>query len=77
MAPEADGGVDALSERIRDAVALQNREEPSVDFPITLAIGSAHWEPDSEHSIDEALHTADQRMYEDKTRGKTAPPSQK
>jgi len=66
--PETDGGIDALLGRIRKAVAQQNRENPLVKFPITLAIGSAHWEPNSERSLNEALHDADQRMYEDKTR---------
>jgi len=65
--PETDGGIDALLGRIREAMARQNRENPIVEFPITLAIGNAHWSPGSERSLDETLHDADQRMYEDKS----------
>ena len=64
--PETDDGIDVLLGRIRGAVARQNRENPLIEFPITLAIGSAHWEPGSERSLNESLHDADQRMYEDK-----------
>jgi len=64
--PETDDGIDVLLGRIREAVARQNRENPLIEFPITLAIGSAHWDPGSERSLDEAVRDADQRMYEDK-----------
>jgi len=52
--------------RIREAVARQNWENPLIEFLITLAIGSAHWDPGSERLLDEAVRDADQRMYEDK-----------
>lgn len=64
--PETHGGIDALLGRIHSAVARQNRENPLIEFPITLAIGNAHWHPGSERSLDETLHDADQRMYEAK-----------
>ena len=65
--PETNGGIDALLSRIREALTRQNREDALLEFPITLAIGSAHWVPGSERSLDETLHDADQRMYKDKT----------
>ena len=64
--PETDGETELVKERILAEVARRNKENPLLDFPITLAIGSVHWSPDSGKSMEEALAEADTLMYEDK-----------
>lgn len=66
--PETSGDTDALVQRIHNAVAKRNKENPLIKFPITLAIGKSCWRPESAETIETILHKADQRMYEDKKR---------
>jgi diguanylate cyclase (GGDEF)-like protein len=66
--PETNGDTDALVQRIHNAVAKRNKENPLIKFPITLAIGKSCWRPESAETIETILHKADQRMYEDKKR---------
>jgi len=49
-------------------VDRRNRESLVFDFPVILAMGSAHWEPQSGESIESALAVADEQMYEIKKR---------
>jgi len=64
--PETDGETDLVKKRILAEVALRNKTNPLQDFPVTLAIGSVHWSPDGETSMEEALAEADRLMYENK-----------
>jgi len=43
-----------------------------LEFPIAVAIGAAHWDPESGESIERVLNRADQAMYEEKR--KSSPP---
>ncbi len=66
--PETDGETDAVKQRILRRVAGLNEMNELVDFPLTLSIGTAFWEPQGDESVEEALGEADRRMYEDKRR---------
>ncbi len=70
--PETDGETAVVKTRILDEVARRNEANPLLDFPVTLAIGTYHWSPESGQTIDQALAEADRLMYEDK-RGAAAP----
>jgi len=59
---------DAARDRILAEVDRRNRESLVFDFPVILAMGSAHWEPQSGESIESALAVADEQMYEIKKR---------
>jgi len=65
---ETDGETGVVCDRIRaEAVALSNAA-PSCDAPVTLAIGTAHWLPQSGVTIESVLSRADRAMYEEKAR---------
>jgi len=66
--PETDGETEAVSQRIRAAVAKRNEEDPLIAFPITLAVGTEHWRPDMPQSLESILSRVDRRMYTDKRR---------
>ena len=63
---EINGELQMITKRIQQAVAQRNKENPLLDFPVTLSIGAAHWEPKSDLTIEQVLAKADQRMYEEK-----------
>jgi diguanylate cyclase (GGDEF)-like protein/PAS domain S-box-containing protein len=64
--PETDGETEVVKGRILAEVAKRNETNPLLEFPVTLAIGTVHWSPDSGQSVDQALEEADRKMYEDK-----------
>ena len=64
--PETNGETEAVRDRIQKAVSRRNQTNELVDFPVTIAVGTAHWEPRSGRTIEELLGEADARMYEDK-----------
>jgi diguanylate cyclase (GGDEF)-like protein len=65
--PETDGETRIVEARILEALTRWNTVNPlSLPFPLDLAIGAAHWLPQSDLSIEEALAEADRRMYERK-----------
>ncbi len=66
--PETDGKAEVAVERIHATVARRNAENPLLEFPVTLAIGVDHWQPDDPRPIENVLSEADRRMYEDKTK---------
>ena len=47
---------------------MNKREIETLDFPISISIGSAVWDPRESASMEEIQNLADQRMYEDKRR---------
>ncbi len=68
MMPETDGGVEATVNRLKDELASWNEQTDLLDFPLTLAMGIAHWAPEQDRDVESALKEADTRMYEDKGR---------
>ena len=70
--PETDGKLEVIRERIQQAVARTNKENSSLDFPVTLSIGAAHWQPEDDLPIEQVLASADERMYEEKGKKSTS-----
>jgi len=66
--PETDGEAEVVKERILEEIAERNRTNPLLDFPVTLASGSAHWSSGSGQTMEQILAEADRLMYEDKRR---------
>jgi diguanylate cyclase (GGDEF)-like protein len=63
---ETDGDADTVKQRITKTVTPHNKKNRWVDFPVTLSIGSAYWDPQGSQSVDEILIEADRQMYEEK-----------
>jgi len=66
--PETDGRTAALRHRIETAISVSNGSGDLLPFPVTLSIGSAHWQPDADRPLEAVLAEADARMYERKRR---------
>ena len=64
--PETDGETDTVRQRILERAARLNETNELVDFPLTLSVGTAFWDPQGDESVQDALGAADRRMYEDK-----------
>jgi diguanylate cyclase (GGDEF)-like protein/PAS domain S-box-containing protein len=64
--PETNGETEICRDRIAEEMASTNRFGHLVDFPVSLSIGCAHWNPDDPRTIDRILGDADKRMYEAK-----------
>jgi len=71
--PETNGETDIVRDRILAEVAARNRTNPLLDFPVTLAIGSAHWSSASGQTMEQILAETDKLMYEDKRKSPPAP----
>ena len=67
MMPETEK-VESTVNRIEEELKVWNEESDLLDFPLTLAKGSARWNPDQERGAEEALKEADKKMYEEKDR---------
>jgi len=72
--PEADLALQTVRQRIIEEVARRNAARRDFDFPVTLSIGSAQWDPASDRSVEEVLSEADERMYASK-RGEPEQPT--
>jgi len=70
--PETNGETDLVKERILVEVGERNRTNPLLDFPVTLAIGSAHWSSGNGQTMEQVLAESDRLMYEDKLRLSTS-----
>ncbi|MEF8799081.1 MAG: diguanylate cyclase, partial [Candidatus Bipolaricaulota bacterium] len=68
MLPETNGGSKHTANRLRNEIDRWNNESDLLDFTLTLAIGSSHWNPDQGRDVEEALKEADKKMYESKER---------
>ncbi|MBS3765528.1 PAS domain S-box protein [Candidatus Bipolaricaulota bacterium] len=66
MMPETDGEAGYVVSRIKDELKKWNQEHDMLDFPLTVAVGLAHWSPDQDSDVEDALEEADKKMYEDK-----------
>jgi diguanylate cyclase (GGDEF)-like protein len=71
--PETNGETDVVKGRILEEVARRNKANPLLEFPVTLAIGSAHWSPGSGQTMEQVLADTDRLMYEDKRKNPPAP----
>jgi diguanylate cyclase (GGDEF)-like protein/PAS domain S-box-containing protein len=65
---ETDGETETVQERILEEVTQRNKINLIFDFPVTLSIGSAHWSPGDERTVEEILAEADDKMYVEKQR---------
>jgi diguanylate cyclase (GGDEF)-like protein len=63
---ETDGEATIVKQRIAKNFSFRNKNDSRLDFPITLSIGSAYWDPKDPQPMEEILNEADRRMYEDK-----------
>lgn len=72
--PETNGETEIARDRINDAMAKTERFTGIVDFPVTLSIGCAHWDPQDPRTIDRILSDADQEMYRVKRAGREQAP---
>jgi len=66
---ETNGEAKAIKQRILEGLARQNEKNKLLDFPVTLSIGDAYWNPGTSESIEAVLARADKRMYEEKKTG--------
>ena len=65
MFPETDGEADVARARILAALDELNAGS-RFSFSLILALGSAHWDPNSEYTVEQTRALADERMYEHK-----------
>ena len=72
--PETDGETEVCRDRIHAAMASSERVSRVVDFPVSLSIGCAHWDPEDPRTIDRILNDADRKMYEAKRAGRDGIP---
>jgi len=69
--PETNGETEIIKTRIIDGLVRWNTENPELlPFPLTLAVGEAHWMPGSGQSIEQVLADVDRLMYEDKRKSR-------
>jgi diguanylate cyclase (GGDEF)-like protein len=73
LMPEGEEDVEVVVERLHDEIRAWSDADDAVDFPITLAIGPARYDPAAGSTWEDVLHLADRRMYEDKRIGCDAP----
>ncbi|MFB6214820.1 MAG: GGDEF domain-containing protein, partial [Candidatus Bipolaricaulia bacterium] len=66
MFPETNGEVENTVGRLRRKTEDWNKRTELLDFPLRLAMGISHWNPDRDRDVEEALKEADRKMYEDK-----------
>jgi len=67
LLPETNGKSYNTADRLRFELASWNEKSDLLDFPLTIAVGVSHWNPDQDRSVEAALKEADRKMYEDKS----------
>lgn len=70
---ETDGEAEEAATRVRAAVKGSATLREISGFDVTVSVGHIFWHPDTGTPIEEALATADARMYDDKRSGRTPP----
>jgi len=63
---ETDGETQIVRDRIRTEMRERIDSDTMLDLPASLAIGIAHWMPETGQSIESVLTEADRAMYVDK-----------
>jgi diguanylate cyclase (GGDEF)-like protein/PAS domain S-box-containing protein len=66
--PEMEKDIDAVKQRLIEALARWNETSELFDFPVTFSSGGARWNPDGLESVEHVLARADRLMYADKKR---------
>jgi len=66
MMPETYGEIESTEDRLTEELARWNEQSDLLDFPLTLAMGISHWDPDEGEDVEDSLKKADRRMYVDK-----------
>jgi diguanylate cyclase (GGDEF)-like protein len=66
MMPETEDEIEDAITRLKSELARWNEESSPLDFPLTLATGTAHWQPGRGRDIEDVLKAADRRMYREK-----------
>ena len=66
MMPETYGEIESTEDRLDEELARWNEQSDLLDFPLTLAMGVSHWDPDEDEDVEDSLKKADRRMYVDK-----------
>jgi GGDEF domain-containing protein len=66
LLPEAQVDPESLERRLSQHISRGIGKDRLVDFPVTLSIGWARWNPGGSISVEEALAEADRHMYENK-----------
>ena len=65
---ETDGETEIVKKRIQLEMSQRGQMSFLSEFPVTLSIGTAYWNPAAGESIERILGRADQAMYEEKRR---------
>jgi diguanylate cyclase (GGDEF)-like protein len=60
------GDIQALKDRILDAFSEWNETDSPFDFPVSIAVGCAQWNPETPEPLERVLAKADEAMYEHK-----------
>ncbi len=68
LLPETGEGSSVVIERLQDEMEEWNEENDLVDFPLSLAMGNAKFDPREDLTVEETIGEADRSMYEDKKR---------
>lgn len=68
MFPETGGEAQNTVNRLKAKIEKWNQESDLVDFPVTAAIGTAHWYPEKGGDVQEAIRRADRLLYKEKNR---------
>ena len=63
---ETNGETSIVRDRILQTLSTRQPLHPTVDFPVSVSIGIAHWMPASSQSMEAVLADADRRMYAEK-----------
>ena len=66
LLPETGRETDEIKKRIREKIENWNRNSTPLDFPLTLAIGAAFWDPAMKKEVKDVLKEADLKMYLEK-----------
>jgi len=66
--PEMEKDIDAVKQRLIEALARLNETSELFDFPVTFCSGGARWNPDGSESVEQVLARADRLMYAEKKR---------
>ena len=65
---ETNGETEIVRGRMIQEMEIASQKASLLNLPINLAIGTAHWMPESGQSIEAVLIEADRRMYVEKAR---------
>jgi len=62
--PETQSSQYQVVSRIESNIDIFNSGNDLLNFPLTLSIGSAYWDPEDDQSVEDIQNLADKRMYD-------------